>query len=77
MSSCKAKQNQPLTFSMCMITKAMHAVVIESELYISYVNVMALHSAGTASLNYWWMNESVTEFLRFFLPSFLPPPIAV
>ena len=41
-------QNRPSTFSMCMITKAMHAVVIESELYISYVNFKTLHAAGNA-----------------------------
>ena len=30
----------------------MDAVVIESELYISYVNFKTLHAAGNASLNY-------------------------
>ena len=50
MSGCRARQNQPSTFSMCMITKAMHAVVIENELYISYV-------IFKASLNYWSKTE--------------------
>ena len=52
-----AGQSQPSTFSMCMTTIAMHAVVIESELYISYVNFKALHAAGNASLNYWSRTE--------------------
>ena len=58
MSGCRVKQNQPSTFSMCMITKAMHAVVVEWELSISYVNFKALHAAGTASLNHWSRTES-------------------
>ena len=33
-NGCRARQNQPSTFPMCMITKAMHVVVIESELFI-------------------------------------------
>ena len=33
-----------------MITKAMHAVVIDPELYISYVNFKALHAAGLMPL---------------------------
>ena len=57
MSSCRARQNQPSTFPLCMITMAMHAVVIESECYISYVNFKALHVAGNASLNYWSRTE--------------------
>ena len=52
MSGCRVRQNQPSTFSMCMITKAIHAVVIESELYISYVNFKALHAAGNAFMNF-------------------------
>ena len=51
MSGCRARQNQTSTFSMCMITKAMHAVVIESELYIFYVNFKVMHAAVIASLN--------------------------
>ena len=57
MSSCRAWQNQPSTFSMCMITVAMHAVVIETELYISYDNFKALHAACNASLNDLSRNE--------------------
>ena len=46
MSRCRARENQPSKFSMCMITKAMHALVLESELYSSYVNFLARHAAG-------------------------------
>ena len=47
-------------------------------LYISHVNFKALHAAGNAFhkllIEIWMsMNESVTECLRFFLPTFLPP----
>ena len=52
MSGCRARQNQPSTFSICIITEAMHVVVIESELYISYANFKTLHAANNASLNY-------------------------
>ena len=69
MSGCRARQNQPSTFSMCMISNAMHAVVIETELYISYFNFKALHAAGNASLNYlsrteWaWMSVWVSSWI--------------
>ena len=57
MCHIRARQNQPSTFFLCITTKAMHEVVIESERYISYVNVKALHAHGNASLNYWSITE--------------------
>ena len=54
----------------------------ESALYISHVNFRALHAAGNAFYAFlvekWMsMNESVTEILRFFLPTFHSPPLAL